>query len=81
MSNKIAEGISERIVKTFPSEAKGTYFIQAKRKIDTKNKKSIAAKGKLWSCWRNRKYAISKLEQKITHETINDPDNSSDDGK
>lgn len=79
MSNKIAEEISKRITKTFPSEAKGTYFIEGKRKVDTKDKKSIAARGKLWSCWRNRRYAISKLQKKIKHEAINDDiDNSSD---
>jgi len=83
LTNKIAETISERIVKTFPSEAKGTYFIEAKRKIDTKNKKSIAAKGKLWSCWRNRRYAISKLQKRFTHESIIDDMNNSsnDDGR
>ncbi|XP_025265129.1 uncharacterized protein LOC112638189 [Camponotus floridanus] len=43
MTNEIAEGILERIVKLFPSEAEGIYFIDGK-KIHTLNKKSIAMK-------------------------------------
>ncbi|XP_071576013.1 uncharacterized protein [Temnothorax nylanderi] len=76
MNNEIAKGISERIVKIFPSEAEGTYFIQGKRKIDTLDKKSIAAKSKLMSCWRNRKYALSKLKDKFIeeHDDVDNPD-------
>jgi len=33
MTNEIAKGISKRIVKLFPSEAEGTYFIEGKKKI------------------------------------------------
>ncbi|XP_024877167.1 uncharacterized protein LOC112458019 isoform X4 [Temnothorax curvispinosus] len=32
MTNEIAKGISKRIVKLFPSEAEGTYFIEGKKK-------------------------------------------------
>lgn len=79
MTNGIAKGISERIVKIFPSEAEGTYFIEGKKKIHTPNKKSIAARGKLLSCWRNRKYALSKLRGRSLQESESDiVDNSSD---
>lgn len=76
MTNEIAKGISERIVNLFPSEAEGTYFIEGKRKIHTLNKKSIAAKGKLLSCWRNRKYALSKLKKRLIQEAEVDPDDN-----
>lgn len=82
MTNEILKGIAERVVKIFPSEAEGTYFIEAKRKINTQNKKSIA-KGKLLSCWRNRKYALSKLKDKLIQEVELDYDDnlSDDDGR
>lgn len=75
MTNEIAKGISKRIVKLFPSEAEDTYFIEGKKKIHTPDKKSLAAKGKLLSCWRNRKYALSQLT-KLTQE--DDIDNLDD---
>jgi len=76
MTNEIAKGISERIVKLFPSEAEGTYFIEGKKKIHTPNKKSIPAKGKLLSCWRNRKYALSKLKERLIQDSeVDTPDN------
>lgn len=47
------------------------------------NKKSIAAKGKLLSCWRNRKYALSKLKKRLIYEPEVDPDDNfiDNDGK
>lgn len=38
MTNEIAEGIAERIVTAFPSEAKGTYFIKGKKRSTLKIK-------------------------------------------
>lgn len=75
MTNEIARSISERIITTFSSEAIGTYFIEGKKKIYTKDKKSVPARGKLWSCWRNRKYTSSKLQKKST---LKDHDSSRD---
>lgn len=43
MTNEVAERISEKIVVAFPTEAKGTYFIQGVKRKYSINKKSIAA--------------------------------------
>ncbi|XP_071578556.1 uncharacterized protein [Temnothorax nylanderi] len=81
MTNEIAKVISKRIVKLFPSEAEGTYFIEGKKKIHTPDKKSLAAKGKLLSCWRNRKYALSQLTKLTQEDDIDNLDDNLDDSK
>ncbi|XP_071578554.1 uncharacterized protein [Temnothorax nylanderi] len=78
MTNEIAKVISKRIVKLFPSEAEGTYFIEGKKKIHTPDKKSLAAKGKLLSCWRNRKYALSQLTKLTQEDDIDNLDDNLD---
>lgn len=75
MSNEIAKNIAKQIVKIFPSEAEGTYFIEGQRKSATVQK-SIAAKGKLLSCWRNKQYVLKNLKKQLQ---ASGDDNDSDD--
>lgn len=76
MTNEIAKGIPKQIVKIFPSEAEGTYFIEGKKKIHTPDKKSLAAKGKLLSCLRNKKYALSQLTRLTQEDDIENLDDN-----
>lgn len=53
------------IVAEFPSEVSSTYYISPIKKKDSLLKKSIPARGKVISMWRNRLFANKKLEGAI----------------
>lgn len=50
------------IVATFPSEVSSTYYVPPIKKKDSVLKKSVPARGKIITMWRNRTFANKKLE-------------------
>lgn len=54
------------IIIEFPSEVSSTYYISPIKKKYSVLKKSVPARGKIISMWRNRSYANKKLESAIT---------------
>ncbi|XP_024869413.1 uncharacterized protein LOC112453094 [Temnothorax curvispinosus] len=68
LNNALADTIVTMIIKTFPSEAANTYYIPPIAKKDSSSNKSIPARGKLMSMWRNRQCQYKKLQVKVTNE-------------
>lgn len=64
--NEVAKRIANKIVAEFPSEVSSTYYISPIKKKDSVLKKSIPARGKIISMWRNRSFANKKLENVMT---------------
>jgi len=69
------------IINTFPSEAANTYYIPPIAKKDSSSNKSIPARGKLMSTWRNRQCQYKKLQLKITDEVKTASDQNTEPGK
>lgn len=69
------------IINTFPSEAANTYYIPPIAKKDSSSNKSIPARGKLISMWRNRQCQYKKLQFKVINETKTANNQSSEPGK
>ncbi|XP_071580336.1 uncharacterized protein [Temnothorax nylanderi] len=68
LNNALADMIVTMIINTFPSEAANTYYIPPIAKKDSSSNKSIPARGKLMSMWRNRQSQYKKLLVKVTNE-------------
>lgn len=69
------------IINTFPSEAANTYYIPPIAKKHSSSNKSIPARGKLMSMWRNRQCQYKKLQAKVTNELKTANDQSTEPGK
>ncbi|KYN29134.1 hypothetical protein ALC57_01437, partial [Trachymyrmex cornetzi] len=73
LDNALADMIVKMIVDIFPSESAKTYYIAPIAKKDSFNNKSIPARGKLMSTWRNRQCQYKKLQLKVRlEETASD---------
>lgn len=75
LTNEIAETIGNMIVAEFPSEVASTYYIPPIKKKDSIFKKSIPARGKIISMWRNRTYQNRKLDY-VTKKRESEPSTS-----
>lgn len=58
------------IVTEFPSEVTSTYYTSPIKKKDSVLKKSIPARGKVISMWRNRLFVNKKLENAIAESIL-----------
>lgn len=81
LDNAIADTIATMIIDTFPSEATNTYYIPSIKKKDSPNNKSIPARGKLISMWRNRQCQYKKLLLNVTDKATTANDQSNEAGK
>lgn len=65
------------IVAEFPTEVPSTYYVPPIKKKDSLLYKSIPARGKIITMWRNRKFSNKKLEglMNVTAGTSNNSTN------
>ncbi|XP_076664953.1 uncharacterized protein LOC143367213 [Andrena cerasifolii] len=72
MDNRLAELIAKTIIELFPTEVLTTYYIPPVLKRNSPTNQSIPARGKLVSCYRNKKFQNKKLQTKLVAEARKD---------